>query len=79
MRLRKLQAKLFNFLLISLAILFNKGPQCFYLDHQISYLYILYRVLHVNQFDLLQCDKISQFNYFFSKFENQVHIRCLAI
>lgn len=79
MCLRKLQAKLFNFLLISLAILLNKGPQCLNLDHQISYLYILHRILHVNQFDFLQCDKISQFNDFFSKFENQVHIRCLAI
>ena len=75
----QLLAELLDFFLVPAAFLLDEGPQRLYLNHQISHLHILNRVLHIDQLDLLQCDKISQLDDLLAEFENQHHIGRLAI
>ena len=75
----QLLAELFDFFLVPTAFLLDEGPQRLYLNHQISHLHILNRVLHIDQLNFLQCDKISQLDDLLAEFENQHHIGRLAI
>ena len=44
----QLLAELLDFFLVPAAFLLDEGPQCLYLNHQISHLHILNRILHID-------------------------------